>query len=443
MRPKVEDPAAPPAARPPRRGRSACRARPRCRPRRARRTRRAPRAVQFSLGAPAAPGSAWPTRCRRRCRRRHRRRAGRGPGSARGACAGVAPAAGCCARGSRPAAAVRGGRSTGGCRRAREAEHAREGVRLENGTHGVRRHPEPVRRRPARALEIERRQRALRADPFEHALGYIGVLGDDPRRVPAQRPPKPREFGRRDEGEPLVEGLEDLAAFEEEVAPRRVVVGHPCVQHEVVAAPGDRQGVELDRAKPAEDVEYRIGSSLERASRCERVACDEKATCGLSRDAHGWETRVHRSGVRQSPDIDGERGLWRVGLGSGCRVALQVLDSDLFRREHRMEPNRTRARVTGSVGGSCGDEDDGARVDLARVLVQGDFGTALEDHDQLVDRMRVERNAIARSDLFDDQRDVVDVRPGADARDRRAAPTASSAGSRPDRSRRRACTRTS
>jgi hypothetical protein len=29
-------------------------------------------------------------------------------------------------------------------------------------------------------LEIERRQRALRADPPEYALGHRGVLGEDP-----------------------------------------------------------------------------------------------------------------------------------------------------------------------------------------------------------------------------------------------------------------------
>ena len=62
----------------------------------------------------------------------------------------------------------------------REAEHAGDGVRLEHGAHGVRRHSEPVGRRPALALEVERRQRPLRADPLEHALGHLGVLGEDP-----------------------------------------------------------------------------------------------------------------------------------------------------------------------------------------------------------------------------------------------------------------------
>ena len=37
----------------------------------------------------------------------------------------------------------------------REAEHAGDGVRLEHRTNGVRRHTEPVGRRPLRALEVE------------------------------------------------------------------------------------------------------------------------------------------------------------------------------------------------------------------------------------------------------------------------------------------------
>ena len=60
-----------------------------------------------------------------------------------------------------------------------EADHARDGVRLEHGAHDVLRHPEPVLRRSVLGLEIARRQRALRADPPEHALGHRGVLGED------------------------------------------------------------------------------------------------------------------------------------------------------------------------------------------------------------------------------------------------------------------------
>ena len=183
----------------------------------------------------------------------------------------------------------------------REAEHARDGVRLEHGAHGVCRHPEPVGRRPALALEIERRQRALRADPFEHPLGHLGVLGEDARRVLAQRRAEPRELARRDEGESLVVGLEDLAALVEEVAPGGVVVGHARVEHEVVVASGNREGVELDRAESTEDLEHGVGASLERTRRRERVARDEKATGGLGRDPHAGDAiRRRAESVRES-----------------------------------------------------------------------------------------------------------------------------------------------
>ena len=60
-----------------------------------------------------------------------------------------------------------------------EADHVRDGVRLEHGTHDVLRHSEPVFRRSLLGREVARRQRALRADPLEHALGHPGVLGED------------------------------------------------------------------------------------------------------------------------------------------------------------------------------------------------------------------------------------------------------------------------
>ena len=34
---------------------------------------------------------------------------------------------------------------------------------------------------PALALEVERRQRAFGADPLEHPLGHLGVLGEELR----------------------------------------------------------------------------------------------------------------------------------------------------------------------------------------------------------------------------------------------------------------------
>ena len=55
----------------------------------------------------------------------------------------------------------------------RETEHTGDGARLEHCAYHVGRHPEPVRRRSVLALEVERRERALRADPLEHTLGYL------------------------------------------------------------------------------------------------------------------------------------------------------------------------------------------------------------------------------------------------------------------------------
>ena len=169
----------------------------------------------------------------------------------------------------------------------REAEHACDGVRLEHGTHGVRR-ASRTSRSSSRCLRSKSSadSGSIGADALEHALGHLGVLGEDARRVPAQRRAEPRELARQDEGESLVVRLEDLAALVERVAPGGVVVGHARVQDEVVGATGNRDRIELDRAEAAEDLEHRVRSSLERTRRRERVAGDEKATCGLSRDPH-------------------------------------------------------------------------------------------------------------------------------------------------------------
>ena len=184
----------------------------------------------------------------------------------------------------------------------REAEHAGDGVRLEHRAHGVRRHSEPVGHRPALALEVECRQRAVRADPLEHALGHLGVLGEDARRVPAQRAAEPREVARRDEGESLVVRLEDLAPLVEQVAPRRVVVGDARVQDEVVGATGDRERIELDRAErrktsstasgPASS--ERAGASAWRATRKRRAASPVTLTAGDARVATERYRQRHR-----------------------------------------------------------------------------------------------------------------------------------------------------
>jgi len=177
----------------------------------------------------------------------------------------------------------------------READHARDGVGLEHGAHDVLRHPEPVLRRSVLGLEIERRQRALRADPPEHALGHRGVLGEDsavePGPLAAPDVTEPGELARRDERQRLVGHLEDLTAFVEQVAPGGLVAGDARVQHEVVAPAGDCDRVELDRPELSQDLQHGVGASLDRPCRREEVPRDEKATRRLSRDRHLEGTR--------------------------------------------------------------------------------------------------------------------------------------------------------
>ena len=119
---------------------------------------------------------------------------------------------------------------------AREAEHTRDRVGLEHRADGVRRDAEPVGRCATLALEVERRQRTVGADPLEDALGHVGVVGERAGGVPVRPDAEPRQLAHGDEREPLVERLEDLATLVELVAPGGVVVGHARVQHEVVGA---------------------------------------------------------------------------------------------------------------------------------------------------------------------------------------------------------------
>jgi hypothetical protein len=113
------------------------------------------------------------------------------------------------------------------------------------------------------------------------------VLFDDLRRVPhANRPAEPRELARRDEGEPLVVGLEQLAPLVEELAPCGLVVRDARVQHEVVVPAGDGKRVELERPEPANDLEHCVRAALEGACGCEELARDEEAPRGLGGDLH-------------------------------------------------------------------------------------------------------------------------------------------------------------
>ena len=63
-----------------------------------------------------------------------------------------------------------------------------------------------------------------------------------------------------------------------------------------------------------EDLEHGVRSSLERARRSERVARDEKATCGLGSDLH------------ESPLVQVQLVEQRVGVVDALKQVLVVLD---------------------------------------------------------------------------------------------------------------------
>ena len=68
-----------------------------------------------------------------------------------------------------------------------------------------------------------------------------------------------------------------------------------------MGATGYRERIELDRAETTEDLEHRGRPSLERTRGSERVARDEKATCGLSGDPHTENASRWRAGPRGGP----------------------------------------------------------------------------------------------------------------------------------------------
>ena len=175
-----------------------------------------------------------------------------------------------------------------------QADRTRDGVRLEHGAHDVLRHPEPVLRCSVLGLEIERRQRAFRTDPPEHAVGHHGVLGENPGVEPgplaAEAQTEPGELARQDERQRLIGRLEDLTAFVEQIAPGGLVAGDSRVQHEVVVPAGDRDRVELDRPELPDDLDYPAGASRDRACGREKMPRDKEATRRPSSDFHPEDT---------------------------------------------------------------------------------------------------------------------------------------------------------
>ena len=123
----------------------------------------------------------------------------------------------------------------------------------------------------------------------------------------AHRGAKPWELAGRHEGKPLVVRLEDLTALVELVAPGRLIVRNPRVQHEVVAPPGDRDRVELDGAEPSEDLEDGLRTSLHGPSRREELPGDEEPASFLRGDFHGADASAQperSAGLRIRFDVN-------------------------------------------------------------------------------------------------------------------------------------------
>jgi hypothetical protein len=135
-------------------------------------------------------------------------------------------------------------------------------------------------------LEVVDGERSFGPDALEHLFRHVGVLGEDARRDLMRRRAEPRELLGRNERETLVERLEHFAPLVEEVAPGGVVIGDAGVQDEIVVSPGHGEGVELDRAEPAEDLEHRRGTAVERPRWRDQVVRDEETTGGLGCDLH-------------------------------------------------------------------------------------------------------------------------------------------------------------
>jgi hypothetical protein len=157
---------------------------------------------------------------------------------------------------------------------------------------------EPVDQRPAPTLEVERGEWALGADPLEHLLGDVSVLGEDAPRAHAQVGAEPGEVAGGDEREPLVVRLEELAPLVEHVAPRGVVAGDPRVEHQIVVAPRDRQRVELDRTEPTEDLEHPVGATLDRTRGREHLPGDQEPPCSVSGNVHERDATRPPASVR-------------------------------------------------------------------------------------------------------------------------------------------------
>ncbi len=195
------------------------------------------------------------------------------------------------------------------------------------------------------------------------------------------------------------------------------------MQHEVVGPTGDRERVELDRAEPAEDLEHRVGASLERTRRREEVPGDEKAPRGLGSDLHAEDASS------QKGDLDLAKRVFRPP-----RIAVDANSVKSY------GPHPRRIGWVGTTALAMGGSNQSLFLIGALVVSQGTaavpllaVGLLLSWAAARVDRARADVAQPRRRDRGDVRGGVPPVQPGAREPDRRLLLVGLGADVRPDR----------
>ena len=154
--------------------------------------------------------------------------------------------------------------------------------------------------------------------------------------VPVPRDPVPRQLRGGHDRELLVVRLVQVArSVQQGVGPLAAIARDAREQRQVVVAPGDVDGVELERAEAVDDAQHRRGLGRQRARRREEVARHEEPARDLARDvADGggghatdptWRSCRGVSGLRPRPGAARPRG-------SPQRAALRARQAPVERR---------------------------------------------------------------------------------------------------------------
>ena len=167
-----------------------------------------------------------------------------------------------------------------------DAEHADPHIRIEHRADGVHRRPEPVFRRTTLPLEVERGERSLRADPFEHALRDVCVVVEHLLPAGAATDTEPRELARRARAKAPCctprrsRGVRTARRTKRghSLRPVRAARDHGCGPRRRPGRAGSNPAYAEPRA--------RLRAARERPRRREQLPRDEKTTRVLLGDVH-------------------------------------------------------------------------------------------------------------------------------------------------------------